>query len=251
MFDPSRTSITPRRATGRQNGITDSDALCYNKIRYRCTQISSAKSLDQIEYKYLVNPPKRQQRDAAGTPSASDWDLWFPDAYEISSETVRSFARATRNPHIPHQQRSILDPDTTSVPLTLLAAPMFDAAAALVSQAIPNCNLSRIVHATQQFTALDTLHIGQRISLGARLASHIVKASTDIISIDVTAYSADIPKLAAVITIAHSATAGPAANLDTVANQIMLTGTGPSDSDAYTNTHRTGQPTSAFSREHE
>lgn len=177
--------------------------------------------------------PNSRQQDAADAPHGGDWDLWFPDAYEISSETVRAFARATRDPHIAYAERGILDPDSP-VPITLLAAPMFDAASALVSRAIPNCNLSRIVHAAQQFTALSALRIGQRISIGARLASHVVKAGTDIITIDTTAYADDTPRLAAVLTIAHSATAGPAVDLDAVADDIMLTGTGPSDSNAYT-----------------
>lgn len=164
-----------------------------------------------------------------------DWDIWYPDAYEISAEGVRGFARAVRDPHVPFGARGILATDTP-VPITLLAGPMFDAAAILVSRAIPNCNLSRIVHAAQQFTTVRPLRIGQRISFGARLTSHIVKANTDVIAIEVTAYADDTAHLAALITIAHSATAGPGVDLDAVADQIMLTGTGPSDSDAYTAT---------------
>ncbi|CAM4084300.1 MaoC family dehydratase N-terminal domain-containing protein [Tsukamurella strandjordii] len=177
--------------------------------------------------------PNSHQQDAADAPPAGGWDLWFPDAYEISSETVRAFARATRDPYIAYAGRGILDQDSP-VPITLLAAPMFDAASALVSRAIPNCNLSRIVHTAQQFTAVSTLRIGQRISLGARLSSHVVKAGTNIITIDTTAYADDTAQLAAVLTIAHSATAGPAVDLDAVADAIMLTGTGPSDSNSYT-----------------
>ncbi|NMD56999.1 MULTISPECIES: MaoC family dehydratase N-terminal domain-containing protein [Tsukamurella] len=181
--------------------------------------------------------PNSRQSDAADAPYADGWDLWFHDAYEVSSEAVRAFARATRDPHIAYAGRGILAPDCP-VPITLLAAPMFDAAAALVSRAIPNCNLSRIVHAAQQFTALDALRIGQRISIGARLSSHVVKAGTDIITIDTTAYADDAPRLAAVLTIAHSDSAGPAVDLDSVADHIMLTGTGPSDSNAYTSSAR-------------
>ncbi|MCS3779434.1 MaoC family dehydratase N-terminal domain-containing protein [Tsukamurella ocularis] len=180
-----------------------------------------------------MHSPNSLQHVAADSPQNVAWDLWYPDAYEVSSETVRAFARATRDPYVVYAGRGILDPNAP-VPITLLAAPMFDAAAALVSQQIPNCNLSRIVHAAQQFTALNTLRIGQRISIGARLSSHVVKAGTDIITIDTTAYAEGTPRLAAVLTIAHSMTAGPAVDLDTIADQIMLTGTGPSDSNSYT-----------------
>ncbi|KXO96407.1 Uncharacterised protein (plasmid) [Tsukamurella tyrosinosolvens] len=161
------------------------------------------------------------------------WEIWYDDAYEVSAEVVRGFARAVRDPHVPYGARGILPADTP-VPATLLAAPMFDAASALVSRSIPQCNLSRIVHAAQQFTVRRPLRIGQRLSFGARLASHVVKASTDIIVIDVTAYADGDPHVEAVITIAHSASAGPEVDLDAVADRIMLAGTGPSDSDAYT-----------------
>lgn len=161
------------------------------------------------------------------------WEIWHGDAYEVSSEVVRGFSRAVRDSSVPYGVRGILPADTP-IPITLLAAPMFDAASALVSRAIPNCNLSRIVHAAQQFTALAPLRIGQRISFGARLVSHVIKANTDIIVIDVTAYAEGVPHLAAVITLAHSATGGPEVDFDAVADLIMLTGTGPSDSDAYT-----------------
>lgn len=162
-----------------------------------------------------------------------DWDIRFDDAYEVGSETVRAFARAVRDPHIPYGARGILAADTP-VPVTLLAAPLFDAAALLVSRAIPNCNLSRIVHAAQQFTAHRPLRIGDRLSFGARLASHVVKANTDIIVIEVTAYVAGEPHVSGVITLAHSAVGGPEVDLDEVADNVMLTGTGPSESDAYT-----------------
>lgn len=161
------------------------------------------------------------------------WEIRFDDAYEVSSETVRSFARAVRDPHIPYGGRGILAADTP-IPATLLAAPMFDAASLLVSRAIPNCNLSRIVHAAQQFTAHRPLRIGHRLSFGARLASHVVKANTDILVIEVAAYAAGELHVSGVITLAHSAVGGPELDLDGVADNVMLTGTGPSSSDAYT-----------------
>lgn len=172
---------------------------------------------------------------ATATESAhpDEWDVWFDDAYEIGAEAVRAFARAVRDPHVPFAVRGILQADTP-VPVTLLAAPMFDAASALVSRAIPNCNLSRIVHAAQQFTVVRPLRIGQRVGFGARLTSHVVKAGVDILVIDVAAYADGAPHLAAVITLAHSGSVAPEVDLDAVADLIMLTGTGPSDSDAYT-----------------
>lgn len=188
-----------------------------------------ARKVTGAVYKCVVNTAP-----TARNTQQSSWDIWYPDAYEVSSESVRAFGRATRNPHIPYGERGILPADT-AVPFTLLAAPMFDAAAALVSQSIPNCNLSRIVHAAQQFTPTGQLRISQRISFGARLTSHVVKAGTDIITIDVAAFASpsDTPLLACIITIAHSSTAGPAVDFDAIADNIMLTGTGPSDSNAY------------------
>lgn len=174
-----------------------------------------------------ANPPDAQ------APCPEEWEIWFDDAYEIGAEAVRGFARAVRDPHVSFGARGILPADT-SVPATLLAAPMFDAASALVSRAIPHCNLSRIVHAAQQFTVLSPLRIGQRVGFGARLASHVVKAGVDILVIDVTAYADGRPHLAAVITLAHSGSAAPEVDLDAMADRIMLTGTGPSESDAYT-----------------
>lgn len=168
-------------------------------------------------------------------PRPAEWELWFDDAYEIGAEAVRGFARAVRDPHVPFGAREVLPADTP-VPVALLAAPMFDAASALVSRAIPNCNLSRIVHAAQQFTVVRPLRIGQRVAFGARLSSHVVKAGVDILVIDVAAYADGAPHVAAVITLAHSGSAAPEVDLDAVADLIMLTGTGPSDSDAYTAT---------------
>ncbi|CAM3725878.1 FAS1-like dehydratase domain-containing protein [Tsukamurella ocularis] len=166
-------------------------------------------------------------------PRPEGWEIWHDDAYEVAAEVVRGFARAVRDPHVPFGARGVLPADTP-VPVTLLAAPMFDAASALVSRTIPQCNLSRIVHAAQQFRVVRPLRIGQRLAVGARLASHVVKANTDIIVIEVTAYADGVPHVEAVITIAHSAAAAPDVDLDAVADRIMLAGTGPSDSDTYT-----------------
>ncbi|MFC7752409.1 FAS1-like dehydratase domain-containing protein [Tsukamurella soli] len=164
-----------------------------------------------------------------------DWDVWYPDMFEISGDLVRMYARAIGASYVPYLNRSVIPADTP-VPGTIVAAPMLDTLAPVVSAAIPNCNVSRIVHAGQRFEYLAPLRIGDRVSLGAKLLSHVVKAGVDIVAIEVTAFAGDQAKVIGVMTVAHS-TSGvegldPAA-LDMLADNVMLAGTGPSASDAY------------------
>lgn len=165
---------------------------------------------------------------------ADEWEIWFPDAYEIGSESVRSFARATRNWHVPYAASRVV-PTDTAVPSTMLGAPLLQAASALVGKAIPGCNLSAILHAGQTFHYLRPLHIGDVVSVGTRLGSHIVKAETDLITVDCMVYVNDEPCVAAEIFIAHSQreTGVDLAAADKLADEIMMTGTGPSRSDEY------------------
>ncbi len=183
----------------------------------------------------VTTASKSKAIDIPSYTNGDGWDAWYPDTCEISSEWVRGFARAIRCSFVPYEERRILPPDTP-VPVTILGAPMLDAAAMVVSTAIPDCNLSRIVHAAQHFTIDDTIRIGDRFSFGARLVTHLVKAGTDILTIEIGAYAEGRRKVLATVTIAHGGGGregiDPAA-IDGVADAIMLTGTGPSDSDAY------------------
>ncbi|CAM3332012.1 MaoC family dehydratase N-terminal domain-containing protein [Tsukamurella hominis] len=165
---------------------------------------------------------------------ADEWELWFPDAYEIGAETVRSFARATRSWDVPYAVSRRL-PDDVAVPATMLGAPMLQAASGVVGKAIPGCNLAAILHAGQAFTYLRPLHVGDVLSLGVRLASHIVKADTDMIVVECMVYAGDEPSLGGEIFLVHSQreTGIDLEAADRLADEVMMTGTGPSDSDAY------------------
>ncbi|WP_041944246.1 FAS1-like dehydratase domain-containing protein [Tsukamurella paurometabola] len=165
---------------------------------------------------------------------ADEWEIWFPDAYEIGSESVRSFARATRNWHVPYAASRVVPADS-AVPATMLGAPLLQAASALVGKAIPGCNLSAILHAGQTFHYLRALQIGDIVSVGTRLGSHIVKADTDLITVDCMVYVADEPCVSAEIFIAHSQreTGIDLEAADRLADEVMMTGTGPSNSDEY------------------
>ncbi len=165
---------------------------------------------------------------------ADEWELWFPDAYEIGAETVRSFARATRSWDIPYAVSRRL-PDDVAVPPTMLGAPMLQAASAVVGKAIPGCNLSAIMHAGQTFRYLRPLHVGDVLSLGVRLTSHTVKAETDLIVVECMAYAGEEPSLDAEIFIVHSQreTGIDLEAADRLADEVMMSGTGPSSSDDY------------------
>ncbi len=165
---------------------------------------------------------------------ADEWELWFPEAYEIGAESVRSFARASRSWDVPYAASRIL-PDDVTVPATMLGAPMLQAASAVVGRAIPGCNLSAVMHAGQSFRYLRPLRVGDVLSLGVRLTSHIVKAETDMLVIECMAYVGDAPSVDAEIFLVHSQreTGIDLAAADRLADQVMMTGTGPSSSDAY------------------
>lgn len=165
---------------------------------------------------------------------ADDWELWFPDAYEIGTETVRSFARATRNWHVPHAMSRVLPADT-AVPATVLGAPLMQAASALVGKAIPGCNLSAIMHAGQSYKYLRPLRIGDVVSVGVRLTSHVVKAETDLLVVEAAIYADGQPTLHSEILIVHSQreTGLDLEAANRAADEIMMTGMGPSHSDAY------------------
>lgn len=166
---------------------------------------------------------------------ADEWEIWFSDAYEIGSESVRSFGRATRCWHVPYADSKLIPADTV-VPMTMLGAPLMQVAAAVVGKAIPGCNLSAILHAGEAFKYLEPLRIGDVASVGARLRSHIVKAETDLITVECRVYVDGEPRVDAEIFIAHSQreTGIDLAAADALADEVMMTGTGPSESAAYT-----------------
>lgn len=162
------------------------------------------------------------------------WELWIPEAYEVSSETVRAYARAVRSPHVGFQSSGVIAADSP-IPGTLLAAPMFQVCASIVSTAIPGCNLSQVMQAGQGFTYVRPVHIGDVLSFGARLASHLVKADTDLLTIELMAYAHGMAAVGAKVQLVHSRrdTGVDLAALGIAADRIMMDGTGPSESDAY------------------
>ena len=162
------------------------------------------------------------------------WELWFPEAYEVNAEAVRSFARGVRSPHVEYQTSKILPADTP-IPSTLLAAPMFQGCSTIVSTHIKNVNLSQVMQTGQAFTYYRPLRFGDVVSFGARLTSHVIKAETDLMTIQVMAYVDGAEAVGATISLAHSQRdmGVDLAAVDAFADQVMMTGTGPSQSDAY------------------
>lgn len=165
---------------------------------------------------------------------ADEWELWVSDAYEIGAESVRSFGRATRCWHVPYAVSRVIPADT-AVPSMMLGAALLQAASAVVGKAIPGCNLSAILHAGQSYKYLRPLQIGDVLSVGVRLASHTVKAETDMLIIDAMVYADGEPAMSAEIFIVHSQreTGIDLEAADRLADEVMMTGTGPSSSDEY------------------
>lgn len=165
---------------------------------------------------------------------ADEWELWFPDAYEVAAESVRAFARATRNRHVPYSVSRRL-PDDVAVPPALLGAPMLQAASAVVGRVVPGCNLAAIMHAGQSFRSLRPLRTGDVLSLGVRLVSHVVKAETDLITVECMVYVGEAATLGAEIFLVHSRRESgiDLEAADRLAEEVMMTGMGPSNSDAY------------------
>ncbi|GAB3130974.1 hypothetical protein GCM10027289_16460 [Tsukamurella serpentis] len=163
-----------------------------------------------------------------------EWELWFPDAYEVGAESVRSFARAIRSEHVPYAVSRVLPADV-GVPSTMLGGPLLQAASAVVGKAIPGCNLAAVLHAGQRFDYLRPLRVGDVISIGVRLASHIEKADTDLLVVESMVYVGGEPTIGSEILLVHSQreTGIDLEAVDRLADEVMMTGTGPSRSDEY------------------
>ncbi|MDF0530964.1 MaoC family dehydratase N-terminal domain-containing protein [Tsukamurella sp. 8F] len=167
--------------------------------------------------------------------SQDDWEVWHPDCFEVTSEGVRAFGRAIQASYVPYQTRRELPADTP-VPGTLMAAPMFDAAAVLVSRVIPGCNLSQIAHTAQRFRYVRPLRIGDLTSIGARLLTHVDRADTDVLSIESAVYVRGVQHIVGTLGIVHGRRVPEGIDivaLDSASDRVMRAGTGPSDSDHY------------------
>jgi hypothetical protein len=166
-----------------------------------------------------------QPSDSHDTPD--NWDVWFSDAFEVTTEGVRTFGRATRCWHTPSPALGI-PPTDTPVPSTLLAAPMLHAAAAVVSQAISSPNMSRILHAGQSYAYLEHPRIGERIAIGARLTERTQRGGADFFVVETGAFVDGAPRVIGTSRIVYAGDAEEALSLsDAVVDEVMLTGTGP------------------------
>ncbi|WP_158635149.1 FAS1-like dehydratase domain-containing protein [Tsukamurella asaccharolytica] len=171
--------------------------------------------------------------------SATKWEHWFPDTYSVSHDGVKAFARAVRSPHVDYASAGILA-DDCPVPGTLLAAPLLQKLATIISQVIPECNLSMVVHAAQEFAYVRPLRIGDTVSIGTTLVSHIQKAGTDLLTFEMGAFVGGELAVSASALIVHSRAdlGGDSAAMDAAADAIMMVGTGPFESNDYSSALR-------------
>lgn len=155
------------------------------------------------------------------------WDTWYPNAFEITTEGVRSFGRATRCWHTPWGSLSVLPLDTP-VPATMLAAPMLHAVAALVVRSIASPNMSRILHAGQSYRYLHHPAVGDHVDIGARLTDHAQRGGADFFTVESAAVVGGEIRIAGTSQIVYvgDGVEQPALD-DGLVENVMLFGTGP------------------------
>ncbi|ADG77976.1 hypothetical protein TPAU25S_02875 [Tsukamurella paurometabola] len=167
------------------------------------------------------------------TDSHSPWDVWFSDAFQVTTEGVRSFGRATGCWHTPSPSLGI-PPDDTPVPSTLLAAPTLHAVAAVVAQQISSPNMSRILHAGQSYTYIEHPRIGDRVDIGARLVERTHRGGADFFVVETGAYVDGALRITGTSRIVYAGDADDVLTLsDAVVDEVMLAGTGPSAQRAH------------------
>ncbi|TWS26347.1 MaoC family dehydratase [Tsukamurella sputi] len=159
--------------------------------------------------------------------SHPQWDAWYPNAFEVTTEGVRAFGRATRCWHTPWESLGV-PPLDTPVPATLLAAPMLHAVAALVAASISSPNMSRILHAGQTYRYERHPVVGDRIDIGARIADHSRRGGADFFTVESVAVVDDAPGIVGTSQIVYLGDAADAPALeDALVENVMLFGTGP------------------------
>ncbi|NMD54478.1 MaoC family dehydratase N-terminal domain-containing protein [Tsukamurella columbiensis] len=153
--------------------------------------------------------------------------MWYPNAFEITTEGVRSFGRATRCWHTPWESLGV-PPLDTPVPATLLAAPMLHAVAALVAASINSPNMSRILHAGQSYRYDRHPVVGDRIDIGARIVDRTQRGGADFFTVESGAVVDGVPGVVGTSQIVYlgDAVEGPALE-DALVENVMLFGTGP------------------------
>lgn len=153
--------------------------------------------------------------------------MWYPSAFEVTTEGVRSFGRATRCWHTPWESLGV-PPAGTPVPATLLAAPMLHAVAALVAASISSPNMSRILHAGQSYRYERHPVIGERIDIGARITDQTQRGGADFFTVESGAVVDGETRVVGTSQIVYlgDAVEGPALEEALVEN-VMLFGTGP------------------------
>ncbi|MCA0158021.1 MaoC family dehydratase N-terminal domain-containing protein [Tsukamurella sp. M9C] len=153
--------------------------------------------------------------------------MWYPSAFEVTTEGVRAFGRATRCWHTPWESLGV-PPRDTPVPATLLAAPMLHAVAALVAASISSPNMSRILHAGQSYRYEGHPLIGERIDIGARITDHVQRGGADFFTVESGAVVDGETRIVGTSQIVYlgDAVEGPVLEEALVEN-VMLFGTGP------------------------
>ncbi len=112
-----------------------------------------------------------------------DYTHWLDDCYSVDSEGLRSYARATRSPHVPYAGSRII-PRETPVPPLIVADPVFKIAARLLAEQIEDFNVGRLLHVSQTVRQVAPISIGDVASLGARISDRVTRAGIELFTVD-------------------------------------------------------------------
>ncbi|WP_158636158.1 FAS1-like dehydratase domain-containing protein [Tsukamurella sputi] len=157
------------------------------------------------------------------------WDVWFPQAVEITAAGVRDFARAVRCWHVPHESPLVLPAQAGTAPATLGASALLSAATVVVARAIPGRNLARVLHVEQSFAYDRHPRVGDVLDVGARLTRRTSRGAVALLTIDAVLAADGRTRVRSSSTIAYDGSELGTADLafEDVAESVMRTGSGP------------------------
>lgn len=153
-----------------------------------------------------------------------EYTVWLEDCYAVDSEGVRSYARATRSPHVPYAASRVV-PKDSPVPPLIVADPVFKAAVGLMSDVIDDFNLSRLLHVSQTVRQIVPLAIGETASLGARITDRITKGGIDLFEVDCVVTVGDEVRIETSSTVAYASDADiPVGEIDAASAGVVMHG---------------------------
>ncbi|WP_019202893.1 MaoC family dehydratase N-terminal domain-containing protein [Tsukamurella sp. 1534] len=135
-----------------------------------------------------------------------DYPVWLEDSYAVDSEGVRSYARATRSPHVPYAMSRVVPADSP-VPSLIVAQPVFRTAVSMMSEEIEDFTVSRLLHVAQTVRQVAPLRIGDVCSIGARITDRLTKAGIDLFEVDCVVTVGDDVRIETSSTVAYAADA--------------------------------------------